>query len=54
MSEYAKRQQLYLDFVVDEAKINHERLKRSLFLGSDAFVCRLQEYYAIKSEIQRI
>ena len=44
------RRKSYIDFVVDERMINHEFLMKRLFLGSENFVKKLQEYYSIRSE----
>ncbi len=51
LSESAEQRcKRYIDFVIDGDKINAEQLQRALFIGSEAFVKRLQEYYAIKNE----
>ena len=42
------RQKQYIDFIVDGAIINSKQLCRKLYIGSQAFVNRLQEYYQIK------
>jgi len=43
------RQKQYVDFVVDSSIINSDILNKKLYIGSQAFVDRLQEYYAIKN-----
>jgi len=50
LSDSAKiRQEQYVDFVVDSSIINSNILKKKLYLGSQIFINRLQEYYNIRN-----
>jgi putative transposase len=44
------RQKQYVDFVVDSSIINSNLLNSRIYIGSQAFVSRLQEYYKIKNK----
>ena len=45
----ASRQKQYIDFVVDSSIINSGELEKKLYIGSQAFISKLQEYYQIKN-----
>jgi putative transposase len=42
------RKKQYVDFVVDSSIINSEILMKRLYIGSQAFINKLQEYYNIR------
>jgi putative transposase len=44
------RQQQYVDFVVDRRIINSELLEKKLYIGSQTFINKLQEYYQINNK----
>lgn len=43
------RQKQYIDFVVDSDIINSNAISKKLFIGSQLFINKLQEYYQIKN-----
>lgn len=43
------RQKQYIDFMVDGSIINSGILEKKIYIGSQAFINRLQEYYSIKN-----
>jgi len=43
------RRKQYVDFVVDGRIISSELLAKKLYIGSPAFIAKLQEYYRIKN-----
>jgi putative transposase len=45
----AERRQQYIEFVVDSSIINTERFMSQLFIGSEAFIKKFQEYYQIRN-----
>ena len=45
----ALRKQQYIDFVVDSGIINSGIIVKKLYIGSPAFISKLQEYYHIKN-----
>ncbi len=45
-----KRRKQYIEFVINQDMINSERLIKQAFIGSEYFVKKLQEYYAIRNE----
>lgn len=47
-----RRQKQYIDFVVDSDIINLKILEKKLYIGSQAFINRLQEYYKIRNRRQ--
>lgn len=44
------RRERYIDFVIDEDRINGERLGKLNYLGSEAFMRRMQEWCGLQSE----
>jgi len=51
LSDYPSlRQKQYIDFVVDSSIINSNLLNSKIYIGSQPFVSRLQEYYKIKNK----
>lgn len=44
-----EKQKLYRDFVVNEALVNEGYFERLRYIGSDAFVHKMQEYFQIKN-----
>ena len=44
------RQQQYVDFVVDRSIINSDLLEKKLYIGSQTFISKLQEYYQINNK----
>jgi len=44
------RRKQYVDFVVDSSIINSNLLNSKIYIGSQAFVSRLQEYYKIRNK----
>lgn len=46
------RQKHYIDFVVDRGIINSGMLEKKIYIGSQAFISKLQEYYRIKNRRQ--
>ncbi len=45
----ALRQKQYIDFVVDSSIINSNLLNSKIYIGSQAFIDRLQDYYQVKN-----
>jgi len=45
-----ERRKHYLEFVIDSGVINSERLIKHLFIGSESFRIKLQEYYGMRNE----
>jgi putative transposase len=43
------RQKQYVDFVIDSSIINSDLLAKKLYIGSEAFINKLQEYYLIRN-----
>lgn len=43
------RRRCYVDFVVDSSIINNGVLEKCLFIGGEAFIRKLEEYYQIKN-----
>lgn len=43
------RRKQYVAFVIDSSIINTRRLQAQLFIGSDAFIKKLEEYYHIRN-----
>ncbi|MDP2943762.1 MAG: transposase [Candidatus Omnitrophota bacterium] len=43
------RRKQYIDFVIDESIINAGKLFKQLFIGSEPFVKKLEEYYSLKN-----
>jgi putative transposase len=44
-----ERRKQYIEFVVDSGIISTERFSKQLFIGSESFIRRLQEYYRIRN-----
>lgn len=44
-----KRRKQYIEFVVDDSIINKEILNKHLFVGSEMFIRKLQQYYQIRN-----
>ncbi len=44
-----KQRELYIAFVVDSSIINSRSLQTQLFIGSEAFIRKLEEYYMIRN-----
>jgi putative transposase len=51
-SEILRREQ-YIDFVVDSSIINSGLLEKKLYIGSQAFINKLQDYYQIKNRREK-
>jgi putative transposase len=45
-----QRRKQYIEFVTDNSIINSEKLIKNLFIGSQAFIKKLQDYYGIENE----
>lgn len=43
------RQRQYIDFVVNSCIINSAMLEKKIYIGSQAFINKLQEYYQVKN-----
>lgn len=51
LSDFAvSRQKQYIDYVLDTSIINSGILEKRLYIGSQAFINKLQEYYSIKNK----
>ena len=47
------REKQYIDFIVDNNIINSGLLEKKLYIGSQVFINRLQEYYKIRNRRER-
>lgn len=47
------RQKLYIDFVINSAIINSSMLEKKIYIGSQVFISKMQEYYQIKNRRNR-